>query len=381
MPGRARGGGGWLGLAWGLARRERDGWRDALARAARAFYPLIALLLIPAHHWLGLRLTLGPVFLLVACGAMCAAVAVWLLRPRLDGRAARILFSTGGAWGLSAAYIAVFSTLFLLQYHALHLGFADSGSFAEAVGHASRGGPLRSNWQASGVIFELHPTLVLVPISYLYRLWPRHELLLVLQSAGLGLGGVAAYLLGKAVLRDRFAAWCLAAAYLLAPTTAFVNLPLSYGFRPMALLPPALLWALCFLERRQMPWYWLFAFLALYIKETAAPVLVMLAVVGHVLAHPLDTLGYVLGQRVKVFFLLHLLVPVLGACLLSPLASLTWAASFATLALSHYYGKYIILIGAPPPAPLAALRARPRPRRVPALPARGGGRPARGLPA
>ena len=397
--------GGWLVLARALARREGVRTGEALRRAAVAFYPLIALLVVPAHHFLGWPLTLGPVFLLISCIGLCVAVATYLLRPKFDGRWGRALCSPWAACVLALIYVAVFSTLFLLKYRALRVGFADSGIFAEAVFHGSQGEALRTNWETTGIVFEPHAIVILVPISYLYRLWPRHELLLILQTVALGSAGVAVYLLARAVLRDRAAAMCLAAAWLLAPTTAYVNLPSGYGFRPMALLAPMLLWAMCFLERRAWPWYFLFAFLALYVKETAAPVLVMLGVfiavrhrrwgiaaatvvlaVGwfvlatrviqpaaldrayrfpglldhfgstpgevswHIVRHPLDTLAYIFGSTARVFLLLHLLVPLLLVPLLSPSASLVWLASAAILLMANFYGKHIILIGAQSPA-------------------------------
>ncbi|MBL7224194.1 MAG: DUF2079 domain-containing protein [Candidatus Brocadiae bacterium] len=397
--------GGWLAVAWALARREGMRVAEALPRAAVALYPLIALLAVPAHHWVGLPLTIGPVFLMILCGALCVAVAAHLLRPSAEGRLARAVCSTGGVWALCAVYIAVFTTLCLKEYHALHMGFPDTGVVAEALFHGSQGEALRSNASPTGTLFTPHAHCIVAPLAWLYRLWPRHELLMVLHTAWLGIGAVPVYLLARRVLGDRFAAWCVAVAYLVAPTTAFVNLPSTYGFSPMVMLPTALLWAMCFLERRNLLWGFFFLFLALYIKETAAPVVVMLGVflawrhrrwgaaagaialgigwfvlatrviqpyaldsspqftpflarfgssapevVVNVVRHPLDTLAYMFGKPLKVWFLLHLLVPLLLLPLLSPSAAGTWAASFAILVLARYHAKHTLLIGSQAPA-------------------------------
>ena len=393
--------GGWLAVGRLVARRERLRGREALRRAAAVSYPLIALLLVPAHHYLGLPLTLGPVFLMIFCVGLSAAVAGYVVQPKFAGRLARAVCSVWGVWVLAAGYSAVFSMLMIREYQALSLGYHDSGAFAEAVHHASQGEALRTNLQDTGIVMRAHCTLILVPLSHLYKLWPCHELLLVVQSVGLGLGGVAVYLLARAVLRDRFAAWAFAVAYYLAATTAFVNLPNTYGFRPLSLIVPTLLWAICFLERGRPLWFFLFVLLALWCKEEAAPAVVMLGVfiaarhrrwavaagtialsiawyvlamkvimptmnggakpfirhlddygttAGDILANvakdPLRWLAFVFGDRVKLFFLLHLLVPLLLLPLLSPTATLVWLASFTILATSSWYGKYIILIGA-----------------------------------
>ncbi|MBL7224133.1 MAG: DUF2079 domain-containing protein [Candidatus Brocadiae bacterium] len=396
---------GWLLAGRVLTRRDGLARNDALARAARIFTPLIALLLVPAHHFLGLPFTLAPAFLLILCVGLSAAVAGHLLAPKLDGRLARGLFSVWSVWGLAVAYSVAFSILMCLSYWALNLGYLDSGTFAETVFQLSQGnGPL-SNFQPGSTVLSVHWTLILVPIGYLYKLWPHHELLLVLQSVSLGVGGVAVYLLAKSVLRDRFVAWAFAVAYFLAATTAYVNLPTTYGFRPLTFLMPALLFAMVCLERGRAVWYFVCLLLALLCKEEAAPAVVMLGVfvaarhrrwvvagatvalgigwfvlatqamkplvpagqaafpthlskfglsAGEVLrnvaADPLRWLAIVFDQPVKVFFLLHLLVPLLLLPVLSPWALLVGMANFVILTMTGWYGKYIILIG--PQAPV-----------------------------
>ncbi len=393
--------GGWALASRRLARREGMRREVALAGTARIFSPLIALLLIPAHYFVGLPLTIAPLFIMILSVGLCTAIAGHVLRPRFEGRLARVVCSVWGVWVLAAAYGAAFSVLMCLKYWALELGYPDSGSFAETVFHLSEGRAPISHFQPGDTVFSVHWTLILVPISYLYRLWPAHEMLLVLQSVGLGVGGVAVYLLAKTVLKDRFAAWAFAVAYFLAATTAYVNLPTSYGFRPLTLLVPAMLWAMVFLERGRLLWYFFFVLLALLCKEEAAPALVMLGlfvavrhrkwataaativlaigwfvlatksmkalqpidqaaftthlsqfgltpteVIRNVLRDPLGWLATVFDEPVKVFFLLHLLVPLLLLPIFSPSALLVGMANFAILTMAGWYGKYVILIGA-----------------------------------
>jgi len=404
--------GGWLLVGGAMARAQRLPRRAALARSAAAFAPLVLLLAVPGHYWLGLPMTIGPVFLMIACIASCAVVIAHLLRPRCDGKVVAALCSMRGILLLCAAYSIVFSWLSLRQYYGLHLGYVDSGLFAEGLDHAARGGALRTNWVDAadpeftalwgdtGLCFSWHCFFLLSPLSCLYRLWPAHEMLLILQSVALGVAGVAVYLLANAVLHHRFAAWCLAVAWWIAPTTAFVNLPSSYGFRPESLIPASVLWGLYALERRRFGWFVLCLIVALLIKETVVPIVVMAGgfmalgrrlwlagaltallgvgyyalatqvaipyvfgrpyafspllrqfggsaseVVANVIGHPLDFIACILGTKTKVFFLLHMVVPVLFLPVLSPTAALVGAASFAMLAMASYYSKYIIPFG------------------------------------
>ncbi len=404
--------GGWLVLSRLLARRERVPLRGALARSAFALAPLISLLIVPAHHWLGWPMTLAPVFLMIFSLALCALIAAYLLGPTFQGRVAAAVCSVWGVVALCITCFLAFAWLSLRQYNCLHLGYVDSGLFAEGLGHAARGGALRTNWANpadpeftalwgdTGLCFSWHCFFILAPLSWLYRLWPAHSMLLVLQAAALASGGLAVFLIARHVLRHQFAAWCLALAYLIAPTTAFVNLPSSYGFRPEGAIPAVVLWAIYLLERRRLPWFFLLLFVALLIKETVVPIVVMLGVfaalrhrlwlvgaatvalgVGYyglatqvaipyvlgrpyafspqlrqygssasellvnIVVHPLRFLAGVLGTRTKVFYLLHHLVPVLLLPLLSPTAALVAAASFAMLAMASYYSKFIIPFG------------------------------------
>jgi hypothetical protein len=75
----------WVWMARRVARREGRGLRDALARCAVTFAPLLALLLVPAHHWLGLPLTILPVFLLILCVGASAAIGAYLLASSSRG--------------------------------------------------------------------------------------------------------------------------------------------------------------------------------------------------------------------------------------------------------------------------------------------------------
>ena len=397
----------WLFVSRGIARRERCSLKIGLSRSAAVFYPLMALLLVPAHWSLGWPMTIGPVFLFIFCIGLCAAVAGYLVRPRVDGRVATAVFSVWGVAALAAVYAAVFCVLILRQYYGLHLAYVDSGLFAEGLDHAARGGALRTNWTLwddSGLVFSWHCVFILAPLSYLYRLWPAHEMLLVLQTVALASGGVAVYLIGRSVVRHRFASWALAVAWLAAPTTAYVNLPLWYGFRPMSLLGPLTLWAIVFLVRRRLPAYFLFVVLVLMTKETSAPVVTMLGVfialryrwwgvsaltvalgvgyfllttkvvvpymlgrpyvvsgllsrfgssageiVANVARDPWAAIDFMFGVRTKVFFLLHLIVPLMLLPMFSPSAALVAAASFTILVMASYYSKFIILAGAQSP--------------------------------
>ncbi|NQT53880.1 hypothetical protein HQ576_17625, partial [bacterium] len=126
---------GWLAAARALARRNACRLTAALARTASSFTPLIALLIVPAHHAFGWPMTLAPVFLMIMCVGLCVAAMAYHMRPAFAGAFARAAFSAWGVGALCVACAGGFAFLLLRQYWGLHLGFMDSGMFAESVYH------------------------------------------------------------------------------------------------------------------------------------------------------------------------------------------------------------------------------------------------------
>ena len=184
-------------------------------------------------------------------------------RPMLSSRQRDIL-SLGSVFVLWAAYAYFFAEIAITNHHALNTRTIDLGIYDNIFFQSSHGRPLESTLLQGGSHVSAHFDPILVILSPLYRLWPRAELLLILQSVWCGAGVVAAYLLGRYQLGSR--AWGLiwAVAYALHPALHGANL---YGFHSLTLLFTPLLFALHFLLSGKLRLYYAMLPLLLLIRE------------------------------------------------------------------------------------------------------------------
>ncbi|MCX7996554.1 MAG: DUF2079 domain-containing protein [Patescibacteria group bacterium] len=117
----------------------------------------------------------------------------------------------------------------------------------------------------------IHNDMILALIAPLYFIWDGPETLLVVQTVAIGLGALSLYLVGTRLFsRKQYARWlslAVAAAYLLYPMTAYVNLFDFHGVAlSMAFLPFMVYYWLCGKYRLSF----LFAVLAMLTKEQVA---------------------------------------------------------------------------------------------------------------
>ena len=157
----------------------------------------------------------------------------------------------GALW---AGYTAWFARLAVLQHRSLGTRAADLGCADNFLYRLVHGGPLGCSFAEVGTrgAAELQPILVL--FAPVYLVYPRAELLLVLQAAWLGAGLVPVYLLAKRHLDSRAAGLVLALVYALGPALHGATLS---GFTPLTLSATPLLWAFYFLETGATKRYYL----------------------------------------------------------------------------------------------------------------------------
>ncbi len=146
-------------------------------------------------------------------------------------------------WSAIAAYTAGFSALSVLRHRAFETGRFDLGNMVQAVWSTAHGHPLRitslEGEQISRLAAHVDPVLVLW--APLWRLWPSPDLLVVTQAAAIALGAVPVWRLALRRLGSEHAALGFALAYLLYPPTQWLALN---EFHPVALACPLLLAAI-----------------------------------------------------------------------------------------------------------------------------------------
>ncbi len=202
---------------------------------------------------------ISVVFLAIAAAAGAAyalAARKRELRPEPSAAACRIwLFAMCGV------YFVVMVVLSFVRYEHLLCGLYDLGIFDTVVWNLSRG---RFLYDFRGPFDHVSPALVLA--APLYWIVPDARWLLLLQSLAMAAAAAPLYAFACTILRDRRAGLVFAAAYLLHPFTARVNL---FDFHAAALHPLAF-FCLCYCYARRR---WLATFVAaaaaLMVKEDA----------------------------------------------------------------------------------------------------------------
>lgn len=264
-----------------VVRRARLGhWRvEAWARSFNRFFafsvagPFLTALTQPAVESSRPIHTLFFIICATACLLPTVAFLWEVSRNRWAGPAPtwRVRLAAIGPWVvvglLFAAYAAWFSHLAINNHHALQTRLLDLAIYDNIFYHSSHGNFLGSNFIATGNHANAHFDAILVLLSPFYYLYPRAELILVLQAIWCGAGVLPAYLLGRDHLGSVWAGLTLAVAWALYPALHGANL---YEFHSLTLLAMPMLWLLYLLTTGRLRAYFILLPFVLLIREDAS---------------------------------------------------------------------------------------------------------------
>jgi uncharacterized membrane protein len=165
-----------------------------------------------------------------------------------------------------AAYAAGFAALSALRHDAFVTGRFDLGNMVQAVWSTAHGHLLRMTdlhgEQISRLAAHVDPILVLY--APLWWIWPSPQLLLVTQALVVALGALPVFLLARKHLDSSRAGLGFAIVYLLYPATGWLTLN---EFHPVALATTFLLFAFWYLDEDRLLPFALFAVAAAACKE------------------------------------------------------------------------------------------------------------------
>jgi uncharacterized membrane protein len=164
------------------------------------------------------------------------------------------------------SYAAGFAALSVLRHKAFATGRFDLGNMVQAVWSTAHGHPLQMTNLHGAQISRLaaHVDPILVLYAPLWWLWPSPNLLLVTQVLLVAAGAWPVFRLARKHLGSPRAAFGFALAYLLYPATGWLTLN---EFHPVALATPFLLFAFWYLDNDRFVPFVLFAVLASACKE------------------------------------------------------------------------------------------------------------------
>jgi uncharacterized membrane protein len=151
----------------------------------------------------------------------------------------------------AAAFGAGYAALSVLRYRAFATGRFDLGNMVQAVWWTAHGHPLRMTNLHGEQISRLaaHVDPLLAVFGPLWWIWPSPNLLLVAQALAVAAGAFPVYWLAHKHLGSSRAGLGFALVYLLYPATGWLTLN---EFHPVALATPLLLFAFWFLDNDRL---------------------------------------------------------------------------------------------------------------------------------
>ncbi len=261
-----------------VARRARGAWPDALRAWNERLLPILFLPLIPSLLVPGVE-SKRPwsVIAIAAAGAALVAVSVYRRPWRLPALPRWLPGAV--AFALAAGWVLKMSLLAIAQHHGMETEVYDLGIYDSIFWNSIHGKPLATAFVRGGNHVSGHVDPILVLLSPLYLIYPRAELILVLQVVWVAAGAVPVWLLARRLLGSGYAL-ALVVVYLLLPSLHGRTL---YHFHSLTLAGPLLLWCLACLELKWLRAFWLPLALLLLTREDMALVACLIgayAIVG-----------------------------------------------------------------------------------------------------
>lgn len=169
------------------------------------------------------------------------------------------------AWGLVLLYILTFTWLAFLRHASFNSSGFDLGIYDQVVWNTLHGRMFFYTTTGQPLLhLSNHADPILALVAPFYLIYSGPEMLLFLQAAAIGLGGMPLFWLAREKLGSDLAGISLLLAYLLFPTLEVVTL---WDFHPPALAVGFLMYAFYFLVKRKSSWFLLFAVLGMTCKE------------------------------------------------------------------------------------------------------------------
>jgi uncharacterized membrane protein len=169
------------------------------------------------------------------------------------------------AWGLVLVYVVGFTRLAILRHVSFNSSGFDLGIYDQVTWNTFQGRPFFYTTTGEPLLhLSNHASLNILLVAPFYFIYSGPEMLLFLQAAAIGLGGLPLFWLGREKLHSNLAGLSLLLAYLLFPTLQVVTL---WDYHPPALSVGFFMFAFYFLVRRKRGWFLLFVILAMMGKE------------------------------------------------------------------------------------------------------------------
>ena len=170
-------------------------------------------------------------------------------------------------WIAMAAFAAEFTALAILRHRAFNTGRFDLGNIVQAIWTTAHGDGFLQQTNLHGEqISRLgsHFEPILAIFAPLWLIWPSPNMLVTVQAFALASGALPVYWLARKHLNSERAAFGLALVYLIYPPLQWLALD---EFHPGALACPLLLYAFWYLDEDRLVLFGIFAVIACTTRE------------------------------------------------------------------------------------------------------------------
>jgi uncharacterized membrane protein len=184
-------------------------------------------------------------------------------------------------WLLIGLYVLCFGTLSVLKHEAFQTYAADLGNMDQPIWNTLHGRFVaetkNDGSQGPRLTDHFEPIFALVSLSFLF--YDDVKAILILQTVVVALGALPVFWLARDELESEVAGLVFAAVYLLFPALQAANLT-EFHAVPLAVSP--LLFAFHYTKEKDWPKAWLFAILAMSVKEEITLLVFMLGLYAFV---------------------------------------------------------------------------------------------------
>jgi uncharacterized membrane protein len=253
----------WLAYSRLLSNALREDLGKVLRDDALTYLPLALLAIMPIIDAVNLSAygryqSIPSRMLMLIAFSSVAALKAW--KAGFRASSGKIV------WAGVAVYIAAFAALSIGKHYSFHTGAIDLGIFDQTLWGLMHGKIIFST-VVGDYLFANHSFIILFPIALLYWIWSSPVMLLLLQTAILGLGALPVYWIARSKLKHEHLAAAFGLAYLLYPALQYMNLA---DFHPEVLATPITLFAIYFFEKNSRAAFISLAVVALAAKENIA---------------------------------------------------------------------------------------------------------------
>jgi len=254
----------WVFYSFIFSKLKKIDFRDFLFKDALSFASFFLLFIPYLLIKIKPGLNLSIYFFILSSALFLASKSYFFWQKRkfkdISNKATWIILA-----GFILSYFIYFSILTVSRFQSLGAGCMDLGAMEQAILNTLHGKILYLTiYKTSYSRFASHLELPLLWLSPIYFIFRSAKSLLISQTLIISLGGLAAYLVAKEILKKNIYGLVFAATFLLYPPLEKANL---FDFHSVVLASTFVLFAFYFLLKEKYLFYAIFIILAATCRE------------------------------------------------------------------------------------------------------------------